>query len=309
MSSYKPNIAILGATGALGVPIIRALISEPFISNYTLPIRVVTRSPDKIKSQIAAGPDAIKFVSADVVTGAGLAEVFDGVDVVINVLGFGVCDHNKIADAVAAAHVKLYIPSQFGADFDLAGPYQPIFAAKENYLEHIKSLGLKYTDIFTGTFAEVMLTMPELGGVNFPKPGKLQYYENFDFERRVTSLDDIGKAVASVVAKDPATIPPKIYISGGVLSPRIIAQLYKKFTGKELEPVSLPLESIKGPALKVAQAGVTNMDDFFVGLKGAFYDGALEFTPTENDFVSEGVFEFTPIEEVVKKVLATPTEH
>jgi uncharacterized protein YbjT (DUF2867 family) len=307
MSDYKPTIIILGATGILGAPTIRALTSETFIHKYSLPIRVITRSPDKIKKEIpaAADPAIIKFVSADVVTGSGIAEAFDGIDVVINLLGVGSFDHNKIADAAAAAKVKLYIPSQFGTDTELAGPYKPIFVAKTEYINHIKSLGLKYTDIITGPFAEYMFTVPDLSGVNSPEPGKLQYYGDFDLKIGVTAVADIGKTIASVVSKDPATIPSKIRIYSGMVSPRIIMQLYKQVTGQELEPVGLPLEIVKEPALKVAQKGVSSMADFFVGLRGAVYDGGLYVPPVENEFVSKGLFKFTPIEEVAKQVFTT----
>lgn len=304
MSTYKPTVLVLGGAGTLGPHVINALTSDTFINKYNLPIRIVSRTPEKVKKQVPAAADeaVVKFVSADLVNDTAFTKVFDGVDVVINLLGLGPVNHNKIADAAAASKVKLYIPSHFGTEIEHTGPYKPIFALKTNYLNHIKALGLKYASIITGPIAEILLSVPFMGGVNFPEPGKLQYYGNFDLKISTSCLTDLGKTVASVAAKDPTTVPSQIRVSSGEVSPRILIQLYKQVTGKELEPVDQPLESVTSPALKVAQEGVHSPSDFLVGLKGALYDGKLYVPPNENEFVSKDLFKFTSIEEIAKNV-------
>lgn len=101
--SYKPTIAVVGVNGFLGFDVLKAMLSDTFKASYALPIRVVTRDFSKIKAKLGDVTDAdIKAYQADLQTGEGLAEAFEGANVVVNLLGFGF-SHDKVAEAAAAA--------------------------------------------------------------------------------------------------------------------------------------------------------------------------------------------------------------
>lgn len=303
MSSYKPTIAVLGSNGTIGVHVLNALLSEQFSDLYTLPIRVVTRDSAKTKSLIPAISDAnTKFFNSDVTSASSLAEVFSGADVIINLLGIGI-SHDAVVEAAAAAKPKIYIPSEFGSSIKDSGDYKNLFSVKTKTVEDARAKGLKTVVISNNAFAEWLLVVPPLGGINYPEKGKFQYYGELDTPIGATSLVDVGKAVASVASKDPSIVPDNIKIAGEKIDVGTLKKVYEKYTGTELETIKLPLEEITTRAKKIAAEGPKSDKDFLLGLNGVLYDGYMVTEPESNEFVSKGLFEFTPFEEVAKRVL------
>ena len=303
MSVYKPTVAILGINGTIGTHVLNAFLSPTFSSLFTLPIRIVTRDPSKIKTNVPAiTDDNVKFYNANIATGEGLATVFEGVDVIINLLGTEV-SHTAVIEAAAAAKPKVYIPSEFGTDIPASGPYLNLFKVKTDVVELARSKGLKTVSIVNSAFSEWLLTVPPFAGVNFPEPGQFQYYGDSSAKIDTTSLVDVGKVIASVASKDPATLPDYIRVAGDVVSPRKISDAYTAVTGQKLTDVALPLEEITTPAKKIAKEGPKSGNDFLVGLRGVLYDQYMTSTHEHNEFVSKGLFEFTPFTEVAKRVL------
>ena len=303
MSTYKPTVAILGINGAIGFHALNAFLSPTFSSLFTLPIRIVTRDPSKIKANVPAiTDDNVKFYNANIATGEGLATVFEGVDVIINLLGTEV-SHTAVIEAAAAAKPKVYIPSEFGTDIPASGPYANLFKVKTDVVDLARSKGLKTVSIVNSAFSEWLLTVPPFAGVNFPEPGQFQYYGDSSAKIDTTSLVDVGKVIASVASKDPATLPDYIRVAGDVVSPRKISDAYTAVTGQKLTDVALPLEEIVVPARKIAKEGPKSANDFLVGLRGVLYDQYMTSTHEHNEFVSKGLFKFTPFTEVAKRVL------
>lgn len=308
MSSYKPTIVIVGVNGTLGSHVLRSLLSKPFVSSVNLPIRVISRNPENIKSIVSEITTSnVEFYNADLHSLESVVSVFRDADVVVNLAGYGVgqpnpIDHILLADAAAAAgSVKLYIPSEFGAINDQSGVYNALFAEKPPVLAHIKSIGLKPVVFATGAFAEFLIGNPAFGGINSPETGMLTYYgDNFDVKISTTSMIDIGKSIAAISIKDPATVPELVRINTAQVSPRILAEEYKKVTGTELVLVQKPLAVVADPARKVLKEGVKSMADFCTGLVGYFYEGFCDINGAENKFVSDGMFEFSSLENVME---------
>ncbi|KAF5113505.1 hypothetical protein DV452_003660 [Geotrichum candidum] len=303
MSAYKPTVAILGINGTIGVHALNAFLSPTFSSLFTLPIRIVTRDPSKIKANVPAiTDDNVKFYSANIATGEGLAAVFEGVDVIVNLLGTEV-SHTAVIEAAVAAKPKLYLPSEFGTDIPASGPYLNLFKVKTDVVDLARSKGLKTVSIVNGAFSEWLLTVPPFAGVDFPEPGQFQYYGDGSAKIDTTSLVDVGKVIASVASKDPATLPDYIRVAGDVVSPRKISDAYTAATGQKLTDVALPLEEITTPTKKIAKEGPKSGNDFLVGLRGVLYDQYMASAHEHNEFVSKGLFKFTPFTEVAKRVL------
>lgn len=297
----KPTVVVVGANGFLGAHVIKALLSAPFRSLYTLPIRVVTRDSSKVIAKVPGAEADVKFYSADVVSGAELDTAFNGADVVVNLLGVSF-SHNKVADAAAAANAKLYIPSEFGLFIKDAGEFKDVLAVKSANISYARGLGLKSVAVSIGAFTEFVYTTP-IFGVNAPSSGEFLYYGDLDTKTSVTSLADVGKAVASLGAKDPSTIPDDVIIAGDTLTLREIPETIKKISGKELKLVGKPLEEITTPALKVVHDGPKSVADFLTGLKGAYYSGRFYAEGKDNEFVSKGLFEFTSFEKAGEVLL------
>lgn len=296
----KNSIVILGANGNIGKHAIRALLSSPFKDLYAHPLRIVTRDATKA-AEFAPTGSAVEYFTADIASGDGLAKAFSGVDVVVNLLGATV-SHTKVADAAAAAHAKLYIPSEFGTYIPGSGEYANLFKSKTDHLKYAQSLGLKTVAISTGGFAEFIFKIPFFAGINFP-PGQFQYYGDIDTKLSVTSLVDLGKVVASVATKDPATVPAEVNVSSADPSLRELKEAYEKATGTKLTPNELPLKDVVAPALKIAQEGPKGREDFVAGLKGVIYSGKIYHVSKDNEYVTKGLFEFTPLDKIAENVL------
>lgn len=303
----KPTVVIVGANGAIGPYALKAFLAPEFKNLFNLPIRVVTRDAAKAT---AAAPDApesdLKFYTADIASGEGLAAAFKDANVVVNLLGTSV-PHTIVSDAAHAANVALYIPSEFGSDLSLndAEAYAPLVGIKTEWQKQARGLaGLKVVPIYTGAFTEWLLTIPVIGGINFPEEGKLQYFGDKGTLCTTTSLVDVGKAIVSVASKDPASLPDAVYISGGDVSAASLAATYQKATGKEITLVGEPLEAATGPALAVIAAGIKSQHDFVTGLKGYFASGKAVLEGKHNEFVSKGLFEFKTVDEVAAQVYA-----
>lgn len=304
-SKSKPTVVLVGANGTVGPYAIKALLSPTFRAFYTLPIRIVTRDAAKA----AATADSIsqtdvKFYTADIESGDGLDTAFEGADVVVNLLGASV-SHAKVADAAKAAGVKLYLPSEYGSHIPTSGEYKALFKSKTAEVTYARGLGLKTVSIDTGAFAEWMLTMPPLSGVNFPEKGQLLYFGDPKTTFTATSLVDLGKTIASIARKgqDPSALPDRILVKGDSISAQIIHDVYLKVTGTDLTMIGQPLEAVTVPALQIVAEGPKSMEEFVTGLRGLQSSGKMNHDGVDNEFVSNGLFEFSSFETVAERVL------
>ncbi|GME98879.1 unnamed protein product [Ambrosiozyma monospora] len=145
----KPVVAIFGVNGALGKPTLDALTSSTFSSKVSFPIRALTRDPTKHVST-----DQIKYYKADTSDIDSFKEALTGIDVLINLGGSFIPNHDAPLDALlkfAKSTLKLYIPSQFGADLDVID--LPGFLGFETqHSEKARAAGLKTIDVITSTF-------------------------------------------------------------------------------------------------------------------------------------------------------------
>lgn len=301
--SYKPTVTVLGANGALGIHVLRALVSDTFKQSYSLPIRVVTRDLSKIQASLGVTDVELKPYSANIQTGEGLDSAFNGADVVINLLAIDF-SHDKIVDTAAAAgSVKLYIPSEFGTYIPGSGPFKNIFGSKIPNLEYALSKGLHAVSLAKGAFFEWVLDLPVVG-LNAPEKGKFTYYGSIDTKITSTSLVDVGKVVASLAAKEPSSVPSEVLVGGDTFTLRELKAAYEKAFNVTLENVARPLEEIVQKGEEVAKNGVKSLDDFVEGLDAVLATGRLTHKTEHNDFVAKGNFKFIGLEEAAAAAVA-----
>lgn len=296
----KPVIVIVGVNGSLGPHTIKALLSPTFISNISLPIHAITRNPSKSKLLIPnATPSNVKFHSADIKNSSSLVSIFTGADVVVNLVGIVGVDHKIIAEAAANAHVPLYIPSDFGTDISTAGPYRNLFSVINSFDQHARTLDMKTVAIRPGLVAETLLRVPLIGGINYPRTGKFEYFGSLDTKLCVTSLPDIGRAVASVIIEEPSDLPDYVRICGAEISLQELRDTYMKVTELQLTDYDQPLEKISILSRDAAHKEDFDGGDFLDGLRGMICEGYLRYDPTENQIVKGG---FTTFEQTVRIV-------
>lgn len=92
------KIALIGATGQAGAPILKELTSRGH------QVTAIVRNPEKVQAQANVTPK-----KGDVFDRDGLAALLKGHDVVISAVHFTASDPQMLIDAVKAAGVKRYL--------------------------------------------------------------------------------------------------------------------------------------------------------------------------------------------------------
>lgn len=93
-------------------------------------------------------------------TFSSLVKVFTGQDAVISTLSTAnIAEQKVVIDAVAAAKVKRFMPSEFGSDTSVDGleKMAPFLKGKQDVMYYVKSKeaeGLSWTAIFTGPWID-----------------------------------------------------------------------------------------------------------------------------------------------------------
>ncbi|VVT53891.1 uncharacterized protein SAPINGB_P003802 [Magnusiomyces paraingens] len=300
-----PTVAIVGLTGFLAKHVINALISEPYKSQISTPIRLVTRDETKAKAAIPAieaSPDLFKFYKADAATGEGLAEAFEGATAIVNLAGTGF-SHDKISDAAAKAKTNLYVASEFGVPTTekALGKYAPVFDFKIKATQQARDKGLKTVAVYNGLFTEFAFRVPGAGGLQ--STTEAQTYVP-DKEYATTSLVDIGRSVAALVTKsatpeEAGKLPDELFIKGGSLSGKTVADIISKLTGKEVALTEKPQNEIVDRATQVVENGVKGRDDFFAVLQALFTQGLADYEANAEAVIADA---FETPEEVAKRV-------
>lgn len=225
------TIALVGANGALGQPLIHALSAAP---GYKYPILVITRDASKSTST-----DKVKYVQGSLEEPAALAATLKGVDVVVNISGIH-ANWAGLLEAVQKAGVKVYVPSEFGVDY-YQFPDFNFLDIKKNHLEAARAVkGLKVVAVQNGVFGEYAAKLP--GFLRLDTATNKANPINPDALFSATFLDDIAAALAVVLSKPVSEIPDVLGLSGSELTFRDYYKIYESKKGVKVEIV--PAESI-----------------------------------------------------------------
>lgn len=283
----KHSIAILGANGALGAPVLAALESSTFRDSFQKPAILITRNAADKKNT-----DAVEYRSGDLVADPeGVAETIKGVDVVISLLGFTPEVSQAAEKLVSIVKPKLYIPSQFGVDVSSVQSVFPGFLlGKKQHSDALRSKGIKVVDISTSCFAGDAW----LYEINFHF-GVDQEHKSVTYlgspEQRVafTHLIDVGRTVAAVATADPAQLPDKIEVQSGVVTPKQVVELWESRHGSKIEVKAV---ISKEQALKDAQEDWTKNgfqpQKFFYYLNVIISQDGLVTDKNDNELVNPG---------------------
>ncbi|KAJ7225988.1 NAD(P)-binding protein [Mycena pura] len=186
---HRFSFAVVGG-GAVGSAILQALAAK----NVSV---VLLSRPTSAAKGI---PPGVKLAKVDYTDVSAVADVFKEhkVDVVLSTLGtLAAAAQKPLVDAAKQAGVKLFVPSEYGVPTD--GQTEGVLADKNKIAEHLKSVGIPSTRIFTGNFIEYI---PWL--VGYSDNHKITIVGKGDTPCSFTSTEDIAAFVAYVLT----TLPP-----------------------------------------------------------------------------------------------------
>ncbi|KAI9843129.1 MAG: hypothetical protein M1837_006582 [Sclerophora amabilis] len=228
MSQELKNVALLGAGGNLGVPVLDALLESGQFN-----VTVLSRA-----SSTSTFPSQVKVIKSDY-SEASLVEAFTGQDAVISTLTTTAVDaQTAIVNAAATAGVKRFIPSEFGNNTlnKEAVDLVPILREKQNIQEIVKAKvtenpGFSYTNISTGAFFDWGLKTGFLGFDLQSK--KATIWDDGERLFSANTLSSIARAVVSVLLHPTETKNQHIFISSFELNQNQLLKAVEAATGEK----------------------------------------------------------------------------
>ncbi|KAJ5934458.1 hypothetical protein N7466_004005 [Penicillium verhagenii] len=208
-SPSRPVVAITGATGHLGRHIAAAFLSAPFRDQFA-DIILLSRQESSQNSND-------KFVTRKY-DDNNLAEALKGVQVLVNTVGpSGHAFKDKLARALPQTDVQVYFPSEFGVDHYVHDFSHLEWDQKKKHMALAKQLNpdVKICRVFAGLFLED--SVGPWFGFN-TKDGQYECIGSSQSPVSFTSLDDVGKTVASLAALPREKIPDTVHLAGDTRS-------------------------------------------------------------------------------------------
>ncbi|KAG8947981.1 hypothetical protein FRC04_010178 [Tulasnella sp. 424] len=297
------TVAIAGGTGHLGLAITRAFLSPTFNPSHVKRVIVLTREPS---SSTAV---ELQAQGAEIYGGEISPKALEGVNAVVNALGFAVPKeiNDKLAEAAAAAGVRVYVPAEFGMDPKPLGLYGKPYAVKNamsSYARELNGGSMKVISIYTAAFLEFVFMMASLIGLDIQN-GVFNLFGDPEKKFSYGSLRDIGLSVARMVVlanQDPASIPDHVRLSGGAISWVDLAELIGKERGENI--------TINIGDINVIKERIEKENDIFSASRYSFAVGAADYSDDNvNELVNPGasLWKWDTIEEYVRRTKGLPT--
>jgi len=213
------------ATGNLGPAILNQLLEAGF------KVTVLTR-----KSSSHTFPSHVTAIPVDYESLDSLTNALQGQEAVVSTLASAaLANQVLLVKAAAEAHVKRFIPSEFGSNtLNEKTSALPVFKDKITVQDALKkeadSGGMTYTLICTGPFLDWGMAV---GLIMSVKEKSISLYDGGHRIFSSTSLPTIGKTVASVLKHLEQTKNRAIYVQDTATTLRKLAAMGKKATGAE----------------------------------------------------------------------------
>ena len=190
MASILKNIAIIGASGNLGVKTLDALLE-----NEQHQITVITRP-----SSTATSPSQVSVKRGQYDDNAFLESALQGQDVLLVMLAFaGMQSEAPILEAAARAGVRYVFPSDYGADLSIKGTSfaTKLIERKQKTFHHIEQRGMKWIVVVTNPWVDYCLEQGVFG-ISIPERKAELYTDSAPFNMTTTSK--VGAAIAACLA-------------------------------------------------------------------------------------------------------------
>ncbi|KAL2062759.1 hypothetical protein VTL71DRAFT_5831 [Oculimacula yallundae] len=236
MSSIK-NVAVLGAGGALGAPLLKVIIDSGKFN-----VTVITRPASK-----STFPSSVKVIKADYESLDSLTSALKDQDAVVSAVGTdGLLGQSLLVDAAITAGVKRILPSEFGSDLSNAkAAALPVFGYKvatRKHLEEKVAAGAKitYTYVVNSGFLDWGL---DEGFLLDWKSAEPKLYNGGEYEFSATSLASVGQAVVGVLSHLEETQNRTVYVQDITVSQKKLLEIARKVAPeKKWSPVKVNLD-------------------------------------------------------------------
>lgn len=264
MSGPIKNVVVVGASGAVGRPIVNALLEADF--NVTALAR---------QSSKATFPQSVRVINTDY-SSSSLAEAFKGQDAVVSALAFaGLGTQIALVDAAIAAGVKVFLPSEFGLDTASPNAVQTIpgIKVKVDTMEYLKSVQdkISWTVVVTGALFDWGFDFPGAGGWNVPARTAV-IWDGGDIPFEATNLTQTGNAVVATLKKPELSKNQSIYVNSFTTTQNEVLRALEKAVGEKFQVTNASVEETwKAGMEKAAGGGEGQRDGVIATIHAGYY--------------------------------------
>lgn len=282
------SVTIFGANGVLSGPTLEALQS-PLFKDKISKITVVSRSEPQVRLE------GVNYVISDVSKPENtdyIIKALKGTDAAISLSAADPSVDEGIEKVVTKLPLKVYIPSQFGADVPLANTVLPGFVTfKIGHSEQVRKAGIKVVDIYTGFFhQEGSWSYEIVGHYGLDPEGNVTQRVGNDIQVSVTHPSDIGNTVATIVTSaNPNTFPDTLRIESEKVTYADVQKTWSKNHNIPLKEVKqLTKEEVKEEIKLLLPFDPKNFFTYLHDVAAFGYEGGLLFKTTDNELVNPG---------------------
>jgi uncharacterized protein YbjT (DUF2867 family) len=299
-----PRIALAGATGNLGLPVLSALLSAGY--SVTALTRIGGKA-SKLPSNANLTVAPVDFTSV-----ASLSPALDGVQVVVSCFATAALGSQiPLIGASVTAGVTRFIPADFGMDTQnplaIQLPVGKIKYETQGYLREqaARHPGFSWTAIAVGWFLDWTLQMGIIADV---KNRTATLFNGGDVPVSATTLADVAKAVIGVIEHQDETANRLIFVQSARVTQNQLIQYAKEKDGREWntnvksteevrKEVFEELEQGDDAGVEIALAGQCNLA-MFTTAYGCDFEDRLD-----NDVVGVEILGEKEIREIVESCM------
>ncbi|KAJ5190368.1 uncharacterized protein N7498_009353 [Penicillium cinerascens] len=287
-TASRPVVAIAGATGHLGRHVASAFLSPPFRDHFS-EIIILSRQD----SSLSLVPEVNGKYTTRKYDEDNLVDALRDVQVLVNTVGpSGHSFKEKLVQALPHTKVQVYFPSEFGVDHYVHDFSHLEWDQKKKHFALAQRLpNVKTCRIFCGLFLEDSIG-PWFGFDT--KNGKYESVGSRHTPISFTSLDDVGKTVASLAALPKEKIPEIVHVGGDTRSFAETAEIMQAAGAGPIQVTEISLQNYKEEATATTSWDPAKYLRFLMG------EGKINHTTdglgSENELVNpDGLWTWTSL--------------
>jgi nucleoside-diphosphate-sugar epimerase len=246
------KIAVAGATGNIGLPIVEALLAANF------EVLALSRKGSKNVSVLPKSPK-LTIKEVDYSSESELKQVLEGVQSVVSTLATASLEDQKpLIDAAFAAGVERFIPSEYGCD--TTNPVTaklPVFKYKVMMHDVLKAHAasnprFSYSLLMTGPFFDWGLNH---GFFLAPKNHSATLWNGGDVPFSTATVKDIAQAVVGIISHQAETKNRAVYVQSTITTQNKLITYAKEKDGKEWDTTVKSTQEGYDDSMKLLQSG------------------------------------------------------
>lgn len=292
----KKVILVAGATGNLGLRIVKALIVND------AEVRILVRNTSDVAKLNTLEKMGAKVFKVDMNNVDVVSKACEGVSCVVSALAGlreTIIDTQKVLlDAAVKAGVPRFIPSDFSLDFrDLLDGKNRNLDLRREFHQYLNQSNIKATTIFNGPFTDLLTDqMPMI----IFKYHKVLYWGNANQKMDFTTMDDTAAFTAKVAIDESS--PRYLRIAGDQLNVKEIAEIMTQLTGKKHGLIKAGGVGFLNLMIKIGKTFAPAENDLYPAWQGMQYmrdmvEGRVDIAHHDNNRYPE--IKWTSIKEVL----------